>query len=543
MSPQFRRLIDHFFRRFFDNDAAGSIGIGPLLALLAVPGAIMTITLFPKYSSLLRWFRQELIFDPHVQSMPDRYLFVTFSMTVTGLVTLIKWDSLFPDRRDFANLMPLPFGTFSILFAKVVALSAFVLAFAIDINLVSTFLFPPVVMENKGTLPELLHFMLAHILSVAAASIFTFCALLAVIGLLMTVLPYGVFRRSTRYMQFAGACALLVMFFSTASVPPALAAYDWLPSVWFLGLYYSLQNKATPLLATMSGYAQWALLLSVVSAAVAYILSYRVFLGSAAETPDIVNRTLRVPAWVFRLTDATFLRNAFERGTFRFVLKTLFRSDRHTVIISGSLGLGAALAMQSALNPARGSIPLFTVTMTMAYFLITGLRFTFAVPSELRANWLFQSAVSDSEPDPRAIARKLILVAVSILVILPSAVVCAVAFGPAIALMHVVFLAIVCSFLAGALLIGSRVIPFTCAIATSGVNFALPVAGYFIGYLVFAFGLSGLEMFLLQRPAALAIFVGIAVLAWLGLRHMREGTEGLVYEESPGAFALLRISE
>jgi hypothetical protein len=432
---------------------------------------------------------------------------------------------------------------FAILLAKVAALSAFVLAFAIDVNLISTFVFPPLVMENKGTFVELLHFMAAHGIAVAAASIFTFCALLAIIGLLMSVLPYGLFRRSTRYIQFGGACLLMLMFFSIPAIPPALASYEWLPPVWFLGLYYAIQGKASPLLATAATYAQWALVASLITAAVAYLLSYRVFLSSAAEKPDIINRTLRVPAFVFRLADLAIFRTPFERGTYRFILKTLFRSERHIVILSGALGLGAALAVQGALNHPRGTPALFIVTLTAAYFLITTLRFTYAVPSEIRANWLFQSGVADAAPDPRAVARKVMLLAAALLAVVPSTIVCAIEFGVVTALMHAAYVTLVCTGLAGLLLVGCRAIPFSCAFNTTGVNYALPLAGWFIGYLVFAFGLSGLEVFLLARPLALSVFLSAGVFAWLVLRHLREETEPIVYEESPGTLELLRISE
>jgi hypothetical protein len=335
----------------------------------------------------------------------------------------------------------------------------------------------------------------------------------------------------------------MLMFFSIPAIPGALTRFEWLPPVWFLGLYYALQGKATPFLATTAVYAQWALLVSLVTAAVAYVLSYRVFLSSAAEQPDIVNRTLRLPAFVFRLADATVFRTPFERGTFRFILKTLFRSDRHIVILSGSLGLGAALAVQAALNPARGTPALFAVTLTIAYFLITALRFTYAVPSELRANWLFQSGVADPSPDPRAVARKVMLLAAMLFAVLPSTVICAIESGPAVALMHAAYVTLVCAGLAGMLLVGCRTIPFSCAFNTAGVNFALPLAGWFIGYVVFAFGLSGLEVFLMQRPLALSIFLAFGLFTWLVLRHLREETEPIVYEESPGTLELLRISE
>ena len=41
-------------------------------------------------------------------SLGEKEFFICFSMTVMGLVTVIEWEMLFPDRRDYANLTPLP---------------------------------------------------------------------------------------------------------------------------------------------------------------------------------------------------------------------------------------------------------------------------------------------------------------------------------------------------------------------------------------------------------------------------------------------------
>ena len=40
--------------------------------------------------------------------MTDCYFFVLYSMVVMGLVMVLNWDALFPDRRDYLILTPLP---------------------------------------------------------------------------------------------------------------------------------------------------------------------------------------------------------------------------------------------------------------------------------------------------------------------------------------------------------------------------------------------------------------------------------------------------
>jgi hypothetical protein len=107
------RLAEHFFSRLFETSAVmrnpqEQLGIAPLLGLLAFPGVVMSLILFLKYSPLMRWSRQDWNFDRYLAAIPDKYTFIVFSMAATGIFAVLKWESLFPDRRDFANLAPSP---------------------------------------------------------------------------------------------------------------------------------------------------------------------------------------------------------------------------------------------------------------------------------------------------------------------------------------------------------------------------------------------------------------------------------------------------
>src|SRR5437867_4368435 len=61
----------------------------------------------------------------------DRYVFVCYSMVVMGFVMTFKWDSLFPDRRDYLILTPLPISLQEFFAAKVISLCGFLLLFVI----------------------------------------------------------------------------------------------------------------------------------------------------------------------------------------------------------------------------------------------------------------------------------------------------------------------------------------------------------------------------------------------------------------------------
>ncbi len=140
---QFTALVRHFFGRFFDNEFVAQntemhVTVSKILALLAAPGVILPCMRLTTYLQLDAY--------PPELRLPtlwfDRSFFICFSMLVMGGVTVLEWDALFPDRRDYLSLMPLPIHARTMFLAKVGALLVFLLGFTISVNFVSTFLFP-----------------------------------------------------------------------------------------------------------------------------------------------------------------------------------------------------------------------------------------------------------------------------------------------------------------------------------------------------------------------------------------------------------------
>ena len=94
------------------------LGIGVIVIMLAMPGILVSLLMFEKYGSLIRFLRGNPIFDPYTATVPDEYFFLVLSLTVTGAAALWRWDALFLDRRDYANLVPLPLSLRAIFFAS-----------------------------------------------------------------------------------------------------------------------------------------------------------------------------------------------------------------------------------------------------------------------------------------------------------------------------------------------------------------------------------------------------------------------------------------
>ena len=401
----FWRLVAHFGMKLFSGNGEGGLelGAGTVLALLAAPGAFVSILLLDKYSGLLRFFRGNHNFDPYAASVPDQYFFLTFSMAITGIVTVLKWDSIFPDRRDYMNLAPLPIATRRIFLANITAIVLIAVAFAVDVNAVSSLFFPMVVTMEEPKFAAYVQFARAHFAGVLLASLFVSFAMFALIGALMVLLPDSIFRRISIYVRVLVVILLLGLLCSTFAVAPLLGTLHagdpsflrWLPPVWFLGLSRTILGKADAGLTQVGTIGLWAAIAVAILAPLVYVLSYYRYFIRIPETLDTTLRS-RAPRILLpmRMMDLVVLRSAYERATYRFAMKTLLRNDRHSLIFGGFAGLGIVIASQTLLSavnqkPAPSpSAAMISVPFTLAYFLICGLRFVFDLPAELRANWV-----------------------------------------------------------------------------------------------------------------------------------------------------------
>ena len=558
LSP-FGALTAHFFRRFFEpeSDNADSplrAGIGPVLALVAMPGGILSIVLFRKYSPMVRFFERQTTFNLDAASLPDKFFFLMASVTATVIVAALRWESLFPDRRDFSNLASLPLTLRSIFFAKLLALAAFATVFIGALNSISSWLFPMVALESDGGLEVLVRFVGGQVVAIGAASLCSFCLLLAVVGMLISVLPYGVFRKLTRYVQFVVVLTALAGFFLTPAFSPGLEQLrqgHWneagrFPAVWFVAWYYEIQGKASSEFTFLAGYARNLLWASLAAAGIAYAVSYRAYFLRSAEARDIIPSLHSLADRLFPILDRTLFRNGFERGTSRFALKTLFRSDRHAAILALALGTAGSLIMASLVeDPGKAwsvpSVTLLSAPLTLVYFVLAGLRFSFGLPSELRANWIFQYGVVDAATNPQRLATKLTTLLLSPVLALTAAT-SWVFWGAATAILHTSFVAMTSLLLCGLIFRDFGILPFT-APGNSSENPVAKASAFAVGYFFVVYGLTGIEVFMLRRPVSFGFYYVIAVTAYVLLQRTEDTGRGITYEAPVSSFEQLRLSE
>src|SRR5260221_2352947 len=163
--------------------------------MLAMPGILVSLLMFEKYGSLIRYLRGHLISDPYPTTMPDEYFFIVLSLTVTGAAALWRWDALFLDRRDYTNLVPLPLSLRAIFFANLSAILALAALFTVVVNAASLVLFPMAVVGSQNSFAVCIRFTLGHAVAVFTASAFSFFAVFASARAFLGPFPAALFRR------------------------------------------------------------------------------------------------------------------------------------------------------------------------------------------------------------------------------------------------------------------------------------------------------------------------------------------------------------
>jgi hypothetical protein len=538
-----------------DDDSEGlDLSIGLVLTLLALPGGFVSLLLFEKYGSLLQWMRGVTDFNPLAAALPDEYFFIVLSMVVTGAVAVWRWDSIFPDRRDYFNLVPLPIPTRSIFFANLIAMLYLVALLAIDVNAASSVLFPLVVCASQEHIAFFVRFAAVHATCVLTASIFTFFAVFSLLGFLMAVLPNSVFKRLSPYVR-----ALLVIFFvallcSSFALPDFLqrlpAIPPWwtrlLPSTWFLGLGQLLRGEASPALAALGAFAPPALTSVIVIASGVYGLSYRRYFTRIPEMTEIAaSRGSSRQSFFVSLFDRVVLRTRVQRGCFHFVWKTLLRSESHRLILSAVAGLGLVLACQALMSAFAGhpaaakvavSADALSVPFILAFCIIVGLRLVFEMPVELRSNWIFRLLLDEENHECEPMARKVMLVST-----LPGAFlvfpVYAYTGGVLPGLLHAALVAAWSVLLINAILLRFRKLPFTCSFPPFRQHSIVTLLAGVMAFFLFAVVTPAIESSALANPVWMAIFIPIAAVAWYIPHRIRRETMDheriLIFEEVP----------
>ena len=536
------------------------LGVAVVLIFLAMPGVFVSLLMFEKFGSLIRFLRGDGTFDPFIATIPDEYFLIVLSMSVSCAVALWRWNSIFLDRRDYANLVPLPIPLTKIFFANLFAIFSLTALLTLVVNAASFVLFPAAVMGSEVSFSKLFRFAFGHAVSVSLSSVFSFLAIFALSGTLMASLPYRIFRKVSVCLRFAVGFCVLAVLATSFTITAVLSGgsrllYERLgrlPPAWFLGLTETFWgNGNDTFFASLTRRALVSLTLALLISIIAYAIGFRRCFVRIPESADVGplprGRRLRLPAM---LLDATILRSAKLRACYHFVSRTLLRSDAHLQIVLAFAALGlvvAAETVNAAFHPGflfsaqPPSVALLSIPYILSYCLLLGIRLAFEVPLDLSANWIFKLWIEPDSEQPRQVARRVLLTFslgwIAPLCFLYSAIL----WDWLTALLQTAILIACSAVFVEVLLVKFRKIPFTCTYAAFQSNSPLYLVAYLGGFVLFAVYTPQIVQWSVVTRWGATIFIPLVVLSLIGLRQFRKQMldmdKQLIFEEeSPSAF-------
>jgi hypothetical protein len=545
----FIRLVVHFLTRLVrggheTESADFDFGAGPLLGLLAAPGAFCSLVLFEKYSTLQDFILQRRHPNVDAMSAPDKYFFICLAMAVAGVVTAIKWDKILPDSQDYLNLAPLPLRPRTILLANAAAIAIAVAVFAVDVNGASTILFPTIVTAYSHQGPGAIAlFAAAHAVSVTLACLFAFCSIFALLGTLAVVLPRGAFRACSSWVRGGALLASVMLLLTSASGPALLrglakspdSAARFLPALWYFGLYQTLQGRTTPLILQLAHTALWAFAAAFVLMVAAYAIAYRRSFAGVLESGRAPSQQ-RILATVLAFLDL-FSRRAggFDRACHRFTVRAMLRSEPHRMCIGVAAGLGWLLALQQM--SAQSETSKLAAPLTAAYLLILGLRIAFEIPAGVAANWVFRATLAPRAHQSSGSAidapSRVILSFLVPVVLAPAFALAWRQWGARVAVIQTLYVLALSLCLSAVLLAGYRKIPLTCPMPGFRDNLLALCVIQIVGFSLFTQLGARLELRMLSHPWSFLLVPLAMAGAWFwNRRRIEDAREAGELEES-----------
>jgi hypothetical protein len=316
-----------------------------------------------------------------------------------------------------------------------------------------------------------------------------------------------------------------------------------LPSYWFLGVFHQLNGSMHPALAPLARRAWIALAIAVCVTATSYVLAYVRTLRQIVEEPDIVP-AVRGAGW------APHFGGRLATAVGQFSIRTLLRSRQHRIILAFYLGIAFALMVWFLKSPSvqkelaerdpwrQVNSPMLAASIIAMGFWVVGTRVVFALPLDLRANWIFQAAPVAAGPAILAARRRTMLA----LCVLPAWGAAAVVFlwlwpwRPAI--IHLTALALFGYLAAEVCLRGPQKIPFTCSYlpgkSNVNVSFWLYILAIFQAIALAAkWEISAFDDPLKLAKMLVALFAAAAALRWWTSSEAASNVAELRYEEVP----------
>jgi len=549
-------LTRHFFERLFRNDIVDFADQmkARLAAVLAILAAVVGWS-----SYFLVFFKYEFSPDANI-SWQDKNYVLLLVMVLFGIVTLLEWEMLFPDRRDFVNLTPLPVRLRTVFAAKLASFIAFIGLFSAAMNSLSSVSFALFLAQwRSDSMLFLARYVLAHVVSGFAACFCVFFACVFVSFLLMALLPPALYRRVSVLARFVLIGSLVFLLLTVLAEPGSLGGvvrslaglkdhgsplFFRLPSLWFVGVYEVLLGSKDPAFMALARTAGRALVLSFGAFGLACALSYVKHFRKTLESAKRGRSLGRFREGAAGLARRLVLRKPEERAVGMFFSRTIRSSPKHRTVLTNGLAVGAAVVTlaiaasrrnMQALDPANTYF--LSQSLLVVFVLLAGLRAVVDIPVALDSNWVFRITESRDRQRYAAGLKTTMLFQwffpLSVLIFLAHLWLWR---DAGAALLHAVFCLTLSALGIEAAFFRFRKIPFASTHVPGKLRLQTRAVPYLFGFLVLLAALSSLEKALLGRPGRFWAFFPIAASLWAGLRAQNARylrTAPLIFDEEP----------
>jgi hypothetical protein len=551
--PQFE-LVRHFWSDQLANDLISSDQVRRLvITVLAVLGCVgpLVVRLYrPKYAYLQGLDTGDLYL---AAVRADRLFFISLSMIVAGLVTVIQWQGLFPSRQDYLALKPLPVRLYQVLVARLLSSLAAVVVVIVDLNIATSFLFP-LLTSGRWQSPAFgVRYILAHAMATLGAGLFAFFAIGAVQGALMNILPTRRFERLSVLMQALFATAFLAALPYVIDIPNWYATIaarpHWMsffPPAWFLGLYETWLGAQDSYFLHLREIAVVGMSAALLLTLATYFACYHRHATRVLEQGLSKSSRGSLLEWAASALLRRFVNQPPEQGAFVFAIQTLRRSRRHKFVIGFCIALALVLALPAIVPSSVAHFrfgeswsvweleSILAVPLVISVVLVSALCYVFQLPSEPQASWVFRMAESGARRDLLASVESLLIVCGLVPVLLLTVPLEVFALGWIPAFAHLELAAVLILLLIEARLADWHKIPFTCSYVPGRRNFWQTMGIYLLLFAILIPAITWFESRLL-RPLILMASAAALSVVYFSLRATRQAhwtVVPLLFDES-----------
>src|SRR5687767_14124516 len=244
----------------FSSSSAASSSLMFLLALVAVPGVMFSGTQIFSWAHLRATgirLNDPMIVDSAL--LRSQAFHIDFVMGVAGIVTMMVWSSLTPDRRDALVLGPLPVSSREQAHGRLLALLRFFGLFivAVSVPTAIAYSFVSIGAENITEFPGR---VLGHVVAATRAAGSVFFLLLTLQLEMAALFGPRAIRFITLPLQLASLLGMIAALSTSAMIVQPILIEGvaagplvmWNPAAWFAGVFFFNDTAPTEIYTVLA---------------------------------------------------------------------------------------------------------------------------------------------------------------------------------------------------------------------------------------------------------------------------------------------------